>query len=93
MLRTGHRYSQTPPSRMRRLISNIEIETPADGAFVAKSNFLLGELATQSKPTMNLWIGRTTHHLLRINGTLKLRHKKVVLIDAAEPLPNLSFLI
>ena len=78
---------------MRRLISNIEIEPTPDGDFVALSNFILGELSIQSSPTLHLWIGRTTHHLHPVNGTLKMRHKKVVLINAAEPLPNLSFLI
>jgi 3-phenylpropionate/cinnamic acid dioxygenase small subunit len=93
MLRTGQRHSQHPASPMRRLISNIEIATTPDGDFIAMSNFLLGELSIQSTPTLHLWIGRTTHHLCRTDGTLKVRHKKVVLINAAEPLPNLSFLI
>jgi 3-phenylpropionate/cinnamic acid dioxygenase small subunit len=93
MLRTGQRHSQEPASRMRRLISNIEIETTPDGDFIAMSNFLLGELSIQANPTLNLWIGRTTHHLRKVDGSLRMRHKKVVLINAAEPLPNLSFLV
>jgi benzoate/toluate 1,2-dioxygenase beta subunit len=93
MLRTGQRYSQEPASRMRRLISNIEIESAGPDQFVVASNFILGELAIQSNPSQHLWIGRTTHHLHRLAGALKIRHKKVVLINAAEPLPNLSFLI
>ena len=93
MLRTGQRYSQEPASRMRRLISNIEIEAGADGALVASANFILGELSIQARHTLHLWIGRTTHHLRPIDGTLRMSHKKVVLINADEPLPNLSFLI
>jgi benzoate/toluate 1,2-dioxygenase beta subunit len=93
MLQTGQRYSQEPASRMRRLISNIEIETAEDGDLVAGSNFILGELSIQAKHAMHWWIGHTTHHLRRIDADLKMRRKKVVLINAAEPLPNLSFLI
>lgn len=93
MLRTGQRYSQEPASRMRRLISNIEVEAGADGELVAGSNFILGELSIQARHDLHLWIGRATHHLRPVDGTLKLRHKKVVLINAADPLPNLSFLI
>ena len=31
--------------------------------------------------------------VIRLDGALRMRLKKVVLINAAEPLPNLSFLI
>jgi benzoate/toluate 1,2-dioxygenase subunit beta len=92
LLQTGHRYSQEPASLMRRLISNIETE--ADGAeLVAESNFALAELAIQAKREMHWWVGRTTHRLRRVEGELKMCRKKVVLVNAAEPLPNLSFLI
>ena len=42
---------------------------------------------------MHWWVGRVTHHLRRVDGGLRMSLKKVVLINAAEPLPNLSFLI
>jgi hypothetical protein len=38
-------------------------------------------------------VGRATHHLQRVDGELRMTFKKVMLINAAEPLPNLSFLI
>ena len=47
----------------------------------------------QAKAEMHWWVGRTTHHLRRVDGALRMKLKKVVLINAAEPLPNLSFLI
>jgi 3-phenylpropionate/cinnamic acid dioxygenase small subunit len=92
LLQTGHRYSQEPASLMRRLISNIEVA--ADGAeLVVESNFALAELAIQAKREMHWWVGRTMHRLRRVEGELKMCRKKVVLVNAAEPLPNLSFLI
>jgi 3-phenylpropionate/cinnamic acid dioxygenase small subunit len=92
LLQTGHRFSQVPASSMRRLISNVEV-TGAAGELVAESNFLLVELSVQAKHETHLWAGRTTHRLRRVDGELKMSYKKVVLVNAAEPLPNLSFLI
>ena len=93
LLQTGHRYSQEPASLMRRLISNIEVAEGSDDELVAGSNFILAELSIQAKSEMHWWVGRATHHLRRVDGLLRMRLKKVVLINAAEPLPNLSFLI
>ena len=93
MLQSGFRYSQEPASPMRRLISNIEIAAGAGGEFVAESNFLLAELSIQAKHEMHWWVGRTTHRLRRVAGELRMCAKKVVLVNAAEPLPNLTFLI
>jgi 3-phenylpropionate/cinnamic acid dioxygenase small subunit len=93
LLQTGHRYSQEPASLMRRLISNIEVEAGEDGELIVGSNFILGEFSIQAKHEMHWWVGRTTHRLRRVDGKLRMSGKKVVLINAAEPLPNLAFLI
>lgn len=93
LLQTGHRYSQEPASRMRRLVSNIEAAPADDGELVVESNFALAELAIQAKREMHWWVGRTTHRLRRVGGELRMCWKKVVLVNAAEPLPNLAFLI
>ena len=93
MLQSGYRYSQEPPSLMRRLVSNIEIEAADNGELVAQSNFILAELSIQAKHEMHWWVGRTTHRLRVVAGELKMCAKKVVLVNAAEPLPNLTFLI
>jgi 3-phenylpropionate/cinnamic acid dioxygenase small subunit len=93
LLQTGHRYSQEPASLMRRLISNIEVTAADNGELVAESNFALAELAIQARHELHWWVGRTTHRLRRVNGELRMCRKKVVLVNAAEPLPNLSFLI
>jgi 3-phenylpropionate/cinnamic acid dioxygenase small subunit len=93
LLQTGHRYSQEPASRMRRLVSNIETALAGDGELVVESNFVLAELAIQAKRETHWWVGRTTHRLRQVGGELKMCRKTVVLINAAEPLPNLAFLI
>jgi 3-phenylpropionate/cinnamic acid dioxygenase small subunit len=93
LLQTGYRYSQEPASLMRRLVSNIEATAGEHGELIVESNFALAELAIQAKREMHWWVGRTTHRLRRVDGELKMCRKKVVLVNAAEPLPNLAFLI
>ena len=93
LLQTGHRFSQEPPSRMRRLISNVEVARGEDGELVAESNFILAELSVQAAHELHWWAGRTTHRLRRVDGALRMSRKKIVLVNAAEPLPNLAFLI
>ena len=93
LLQSGHRYSQEPASSMRRLISNIEVEKNEDDTFVVGSNFLLVELSIQAKHETHVWAGRTTHTLRWVDAALKMSRKKVVLVNAAEPLPNMSFLM
>ena len=93
MLETGVRWSQAPASLMRRLISNVEVREAERGELVTESNFILGELAVQARHEMHWWVGRATHRLRAVNGALRLAAKKVVLINAAEPLPNLGFLL
>ncbi|HEU5196252.1 MAG TPA: aromatic-ring-hydroxylating dioxygenase subunit beta [Methylomirabilota bacterium] len=93
MLETGVRWSQAPASLMRRLIGNVEVRDGERGELVTESNFILGELAVQARHEMHWWVGRATHRLRRVDGALRLVAKKVVLINAAEPLPNLGFLL
>jgi benzoate/toluate 1,2-dioxygenase subunit beta len=93
LLQTGHRYSQEPASLMRRLVSNIEVTAAEAGELTVESNFILAELAVQAKHELHWWAGRTTHRLRPVDGELRMSRKTVVLVNAAEPLPNLAFLI
>jgi 3-phenylpropionate/cinnamic acid dioxygenase small subunit len=78
---------------MRRLINNIEVREADGGELVAESNFALAELSIQAVHELYWWVGRATHSLRPVDGALRMSRKTVVLINAAEPLPNLSFLI
>jgi benzoate/toluate 1,2-dioxygenase beta subunit len=93
MLQTGVRWSQAPASLMRRVIGNAEVRAAEAGELAVESNFILGELAVQARHEMHWWVGRATHRLRRVDGALRLAAKTVVLINAAEPLPNLGFLL
>jgi 3-phenylpropionate/cinnamic acid dioxygenase small subunit len=89
-LKSGFAHAQEPKSRMRRLISNIEIEESVDAEIVAHSNFMLAELR---RGKQDLFAGRSTHRLLPENGSFKMVSKKVLLINNDEPIDNLTFLI
>jgi len=94
-VKTGKRYAQAPPSNLRRLISNIELlggRANRDGGLDLEvgANFL----AFESRPRGNeLWGGRTTYRLRRVDGELRLAYKKVVLVDNERVIPTLGFLI
>ena len=76
--------------RLRRLVSNIEIESATDAEVTVNSAFILAELHHHNQ---YLWAGSTTHKLVTDTDGLKIKYKKVVLINNNEPLPNLLFLI
>ncbi|MGH7898222.1 MAG: aromatic-ring-hydroxylating dioxygenase subunit beta [Candidatus Binatia bacterium] len=94
-LKTGLRHAQTPPSVMRRLISNVEIIAVDDAAdeYRVASNFVLHELALQATGDVRVWAGRTIHRLRRVDGAFRIAAKRVDLVTASGPLPNLTFLI
>ncbi|MEV0972357.1 aromatic-ring-hydroxylating dioxygenase subunit beta [Microtetraspora glauca] len=89
-LKTGKRYAQSPPSNMRRLISNIEVVAVEGADTVVGANFLLIE--SRERGT-TMWAGRTTYRLRRVEDDIRLAYKKVVLVDSAEALSTLAFLI
>ncbi|MEQ1890046.1 MAG: aromatic-ring-hydroxylating dioxygenase subunit beta [Alphaproteobacteria bacterium] len=92
-LKSGFRHSQTPASPMRRVLSNIEIAPAGAGEYEVAANFMLMELAIQSTRNMNFWGGRIQYRLRRVDGQLRMAVKKIMLIDADEPIANLAFLV
>lgn len=90
-LLTGEAYAQQPASRMRRLISNIEVSPgEAEDECHAVSNFLITELRRSRQRT---FAGRSFHTLLLTEGGFAIRYKKVELVNNNEVLDNLTFLI
>jgi len=89
-LKSGFAHAQEPKSRMRRLISNIEIDEATEREVVVHSNFLLAELR---RGKQDLFAGRTIHRLHHGDGVFKLMSKKVLLVNNNEPIDNLTFLI
>lgn len=94
-LKTGLRRAQTPPSPMRRSISNLEILEADDaaGAYTVAANVVIYEYAAQSSGALRLWPCRTTWRLGCAGGELKMCGKTVELVAGDAPQPNLTFLI
>lgn len=94
-VRTGKRYAQAPPSNLRRIIGNVELlggRPNAEGAIDLEvgANFI----AMESRPRgTEIWGGRTTYRLRRVEGEIRLVYKKVVLVDNDRAIPTLGFLV
>jgi benzoate/toluate 1,2-dioxygenase beta subunit len=89
-LKSGFAHAQEPKSRMRRIISNVEIEVAENDEVITHSNFMLTELR---RGKQDLFAGRTTHRLRPDDGAFKMISKKVLLVNNDEPIDNLTFLI
>ena len=88
-LKTG-RPTQTPPSHLRRVISNVELLSTLGGEWEVAANFV----AVESRELgTTLWAGRTTYRVRLVDGELRLAYKRVELVDRDRALSTLSFII
>ena len=88
-LKSGAAFAQDPKSRMRRLVSNVEIEE-RDGESIVYANFDISEVRRGERRTI---AGRTMYRLRRRGDDFEIVLKKVMLVDNDEPLRNLTFLL
>lgn len=97
----GRRPTQTPVSRLRRVVSNIQLhaadEVPLPEGLdvgscdvVATANFVGVESHDGRR---NLFAGQTTYFLRSVESSFELVLKKVDLVDSDQPLRTLSFLL
>ena len=77
-LDTGMAWAEDPPSRTRHIITNIEVE-PGDTASELKvySNFLV--YRTRAESEQDFYVGARQDVLRRVDGALKIAHRKLVL--------------
>ena len=76
--------------RLKRLVSNIEIDAATGSEVIVNSAFILAELHHHNQI---LWAGSATHKLIPNGDSFKIKYKKVLLLNNDEPLPYLLFLI
>jgi 3-phenylpropionate/cinnamic acid dioxygenase small subunit len=81
-LDTGLAHSETPASRTRHLISNVEVEGDGDEV-VAYSNFLLFQ--SRREHADYFFLGRREDLLRRVNGAWRIARRKVYLDHAVLP--------
>ncbi|HYH51824.1 MAG TPA: aromatic-ring-hydroxylating dioxygenase subunit beta [Acidimicrobiia bacterium] len=90
-LKHEKRHSQNPRSKLRRLVTNIELlDRDVDGDSIVGANFLVYE--SRERGT-TIWGGRTEYRLRHVDGQWRMARKKVMLVDNDRPLSTLAFLI
>ena len=88
-LRTGKAWSQVPPSRTVRMVSNVEVFR-ADGKRMVRSNLLLAEFRAGETRSLAGWCG---HRLRRRQVGWEIEVKQVNLIERDQHLRNPSILL
>lgn len=88
-LNTGARHSQTPPSVMRRMLTNLEVLERTQDSVTVAANFALHEY----RHVLTVWAGRAVYRLRRGPAGLRMAAKTVHLVNAGGPVPTLAFLI
>lgn len=89
-LLTGKRHTQEPQSRLRRLISNIELLGEDSKGIRVGANTIVFETNQRGD---TLWGARVEYVLRRIDGHLRIAYKKVALVNSEKAIYTLSFLI
>nr|MDT0661233.1 aromatic-ring-hydroxylating dioxygenase subunit beta [Micromonospora sp. DSM 115978] len=91
-LTAGGAHSQEPQSKVCRVVGNIRVVNPRaeDGTVEASARTLLVELRLGRK---SVYAARVHYTLRPTPSGFRLRSKKVVLLDADEPLGNMTFLV
>lgn len=87
---TGKRYSQTPRSRLRRIVSNIEILDRDARQVRVTANAMVFESSIRGDA---IWASRNEYLLRREDEDWRMASKKVILVNNATALQSMSFLI
>ena len=89
-LLSGTVLALDPKPRMRRVVSNIEIQAATGNDLAVASNFIL---ALARWDAQQIWAGRSLHTLRRDGATFKIAFKKVMLVNADQEIPLLQFIV
>ena len=92
-LQTGKRLAQLPESRLRRVVSNVEVLDDDGHELSVAANFVVYELAVQSSRELRIWPGHVRYRLRRGPDGFRMAAKWVELVNAEAGLRNLTFLI
>ncbi len=91
MIRSGHLHAQTPPSRTRRMLANIEHWAGPGGSIRARANVVIWEYR---KGQMRAYAGSQVYALAPdVRGRLAVQTKIVHLLDSDAPQGNYAFIL
>ena len=83
-IRSGKSVASTPLRRTAHMVGNVMLVGDDAGILTVKSSFNVHVYDTRQK-TQHVFFGRTTHGLVRRNGGLKIRRKKIILANDCIP--------
>ncbi len=89
-LTSGLAHAQSPPSKTRRLVSNVQVEEAGTDTATVTSAFILYELRRNRD---RVFAGRYTHRLLRDGEEWKIAAKTALLVNNDEVIDNLTFIV
>ena len=87
---TGKRLSQTPKSRLRRIVSNIEILSQDVNSVRVTSNAFVFESSLRGD---TIWASRNEYVLRSTSKGWRMAFKKVILVNNENALYSMAFLI
>jgi 3-phenylpropionate/cinnamic acid dioxygenase small subunit len=89
-LRNPNAHAQSPASRTRHYITNVEVEANGSGEATIYSNVIIYEARTGAHRSCAGWC---EHKLRWDEAGWRIAQKKICLINADEPIYNLTFLL
>lgn len=89
-LESGHAFTQVPPSRMRRIVGNVEVQAGENGELHACAVFHLVEVRLGQQRSL---AGLSRYRLRRRGDDFRIAYKKVELVANDEVIDNLTFLV
>ena len=85
----GKAFAQSPQSRLRRIIGNIEFSGDAN-LWQVETNFIIMEVRDH---TQRVHGGRSHYELIQIGDEIRIKSKKVLLVGIDEHQESITFLI
>ena len=92
-IRTGVHWAEQPPSRICHIVSNVQIQSPADGPagaeIAVKSRFLIYRNRVETET--DFLVGKREDLLRRVNGSWRIARRKIILDQSVLLAKNLTF--
>lgn len=87
---TGKRYAAETESKLRRVVSNVELLSVEQAEVKVASNMVIYESTSRQD---NVWGARCEHLIRKTGSGWKMAYKKVSLVNCDKALDNITFLI
>ena len=89
-LSSGHAHTQSPPTRLVRVVGNIRVAAIGDGLVEAKS---VSNITGFRRNVMETTAAHVVHHLRPVGDSFRIVRKTVYLVNNDGYMNNITFLI